>query len=91
MKKETKKTIIILALVLVALSGTITYGVIRLKHHWKTDPEAICNIAGGFWDGVQGCDNFCDKTGKDCPDKIIFGCWCGLDKCWTGTECILKK
>jgi hypothetical protein len=62
-----------------------------LAYYWHTDPEPICNRAGGFWDGVHGCDNVCDKNGKYCPDKIIFGCWCGLDKCWDGRKCIELK
>lgn len=57
-------------------------------YYWNTYPEPICNRAGGFWTGVYGCDNYCDKTDKYCPDKLIFGCECGGNKCWDGKKCI---
>jgi hypothetical protein len=71
--------------VIILISLVFVYA---LDRHWKTDPEAVCNIAGGFWGGVHGCDNYCSKEGRECPDKIIFGCECGLDKCWTGSQCV---
>ena len=80
MNKLSKKIMIFLILLALIIVG--------LEYYRKTDFEAICNIAGGHWNGVHGCNNYCDREGKFCPDKLIFGCECGLEKCWDGEKCV---
>jgi hypothetical protein len=89
MFKFIKKNII--SILFAVASLVMILGIVSLVHHWQTDPEAICNVAGGFWGGVQGCENFCDMSNEYCPDKIIFGCWCGMDGCWDGKKCIVRN
>jgi hypothetical protein len=87
MGKQMKKVIIISAIIVAII---IIVAIVEKVYFWNTEPESICNRGGGFWSGVQGCDNYCDKTDKYCPDKLIFGCWCGIENCWDGKKCVEK-
>ena len=83
-----KKKILIIAVSVLALTIVTSYA--GLQYYWNTNPETLCNKAGGFWAGVRGCSNYCNKEGKYCPDKLIFGCSCGLNKCWDGKKCVAR-
>ena len=82
-----KKIIKVIKIILIIFTFLFLFSVISLLFYWKTDPQSLCNRAGGFWGGVHGCDNYCDKTSKYCQNKMIFGCECGLRKCWDGKRC----
>jgi hypothetical protein len=90
-KKIVTTGVIIITVILIS----IIYLRIKLVHHWNTDPEAICNRAGGFWDIVDNttCSDLCRaRSEHDCYDRRGYmGCWCGLDKCWDGRKCINKS
>lgn len=87
MLKKRKKIFILISSVVLLLA--LVYIGSLIRHHWDTDPEPMCNLAGGNWTGVYGCDNLCSPSADDyCPDKIIFSCSCGLGQCWNGTDCV---
>ncbi|MFA6131197.1 MAG: hypothetical protein WC730_02975 [Patescibacteria group bacterium] len=81
---------LIIVTTLLILAGY--YAIHYLSTTWnniQNSPENICNNAGGFWFAVDSCDNYCEPEKQTyCPDAVIAGCECGLEQCWTGTECI---
>jgi hypothetical protein len=89
---KNKKIILFTTVILIILLSVI-YFRIKLVKHWNTDPEAVCIRMGGFWDIVDNttCNDLCSTNWNnyDCHDRRgRMGCWCGLDKCWDGKNCI---
>jgi len=87
-----RKKFLSIPVIFLILSSLMIFGSIALINFWRTDPEAICNIAGGWW-GPVGCENLCDKSksGYNCTElPFHMDCTCGRyeNTCWDGNKCV---
>ncbi len=90
MNKKIKKILILIFLLFI----TVLIFWVKLWYYWNTNPEPLCNRAGGFW-GPVGCENLCDKTQADYDCERQNGhmdCTCGRfeNKCWDGKKCVAR-
>lgn len=74
------------------------FPVIANSQSWRRtsfDDRPICEKSQGVWRQFgnscgDGCYNKFDQF-SICAQSIIFSCDCGDNKCWNGSECILKE
>lgn len=53
--------------------------------------EQVCNAGGGIWrEFPTTCRDECGISVKNmnCGDAMTWGCDCGANACWNGTECV---
>ena len=89
MRKKSKRVLFSLIFPVIAVI-LLLWGV--LLYNWNTNPEAICNRAGGFW-GPVSCENLCNKSQADYDCEAQPGhmdCTCGHyeNQCWNGEKCV---
>ena len=72
--------LVVIIVLIVLIAKEIPNTINRIQH-----PE--CYRVGGQWTMFSsGCVDACGA--KACTAAFTAGCDCGLDKCWSGTNCI---
>jgi len=54
---------------------------------------AKCVINGGFWRQLpDSCGDDClSGDNIECLMVVLFGCDCGVGKCWNGSKCVADR